>query len=92
MKMHDVLIILTLTFIQGYTDRNENNKCLIISETVPAMLMIMFAVKVIRLEVHKIFSQSDDLALHSRSQLRLKLDNFLTCKSCSNTSNISDSI
>ena len=34
MGMHHVLIILTLTFIQGHTDLNhENNKCLIISET-----------------------------------------------------------
>ena len=26
-----------------------------------------------------VFSQSDDLALHSRSQLRLKIDKCLTC-------------
>ena len=33
--MQHVLIILTLTFIHGYTDLNgENNKCSIISETV----------------------------------------------------------
>ena len=32
MVMHHVLIILTLTFIQGHTDLNhENNKCSIIS-------------------------------------------------------------
>ena len=37
-RMHRMLIILTLTFIQGHTDLNhENNKCLIISETVQAM-------------------------------------------------------
>ena len=36
--MHHVLIILTLTFIQGNTDFNhENNKCFIISETSQAM-------------------------------------------------------
>ena len=33
--MHHVLIILTLTYIQGHADSNhENNKGLIISETV----------------------------------------------------------
>ena len=32
MRMHHVLITLTLIFIQGHTDLNyENNKCLIIS-------------------------------------------------------------
>ena len=37
-KVIHVLIILTLTFIQGHTDlNNENTKCLIISETVQAM-------------------------------------------------------
>ena len=31
MRMHHVLIVLTLTFIQGHTDHNhENNKCSII--------------------------------------------------------------
>ena len=35
---------------------------------------IKFAVKIVRLNVYVLFSQSDDLALHSRSQLRLKLD------------------
>ena len=35
MRMHHVLIILALPFIQGHTDLNhENNKCLIISETI----------------------------------------------------------
>ena len=38
MVMHHVLITLILTFIQGHTDlHHENNKCLIISETVQAM-------------------------------------------------------
>ena len=45
-KMHHVLIVLTVTFIQGHTDRNhENNTCLIISETIQAM-SIKFAVKI----------------------------------------------
>ena len=50
MRMHHMLIILTMTFIQGHTDRNhENNKCLIISETMQAM-PIKFAVKIVRLK------------------------------------------
>ena len=37
MVVHHVLIMLTLTFIQGHTDLNhENHKCLIISGTVPS--------------------------------------------------------
>ena len=52
MGMHRVFIILTLTFIQGHTDRNhENNKCLIIPETVQAM-PIKLAVKIVRLKVY----------------------------------------
>ena len=74
MVMHYVLIIWTLTFIQGHTDLNhDNNKCLIISETVQAV-PITFAVKIVQVKVYIVFSQSDDLALHSRSPLRLKLD------------------
>ena len=47
MRMHQVFIILTLTFIQGHTDLNhENNKCWIISEIIPAML-IKFAMKIV---------------------------------------------
>ncbi|MCK5920367.1 MAG: hypothetical protein KAG66_05465, partial [Methylococcales bacterium] len=47
MIMHRVLIMLTLTFIQGRTDLNrENNKCSIISETVQA-IPIIFAVKIV---------------------------------------------
>ena len=48
------------------------------SETVQA-IPITFAVKIVQLKVDIIFSQSDDLALHSKSQLRLKLDKFATC-------------
>ena len=51
MRMHHVLIVLTLTLIQGHTDFNheiENNKCSIISETIQA-LPIKFAVKIVRL-------------------------------------------
>ena len=50
-RMHHVLIILALTFIQVDTDQNhENNKCFIISETIQAML-IKFAVEIVRLKV-----------------------------------------
>ena len=74
MVMRHVLIILTLTFDQGYTDLNhENDICSIISETVQA-ISIKFVVKIVQLKVYIIFSQSNDLATHSRSQLRLKLD------------------
>ena len=46
--MHHVLNTLTVTFFQGHADRNpENNKGLIISETVQAML-IKFAVNIVR--------------------------------------------
>ena len=48
MGMHHVLIILTLTFIQGQTDLNhENNKCSILSVTIKAK-SIKFAVKRVR--------------------------------------------
>ena len=76
MRMYRVLIILTLTFIQGHADLNhENNKC---SETVQAT-PIKFAVKIVRLKDYAICSQCEDLSLHSRSQLCLKLDKCYTC-------------
>ena len=47
MRMHHMLIVLTLTFIQDHTDRNhEKNKCLIISKTIQTMT-IKFAMKVV---------------------------------------------
>ena len=50
--IHRVFMILTLTFIQGHTDRNhENNKCLIFSETIQA-LPIKLAAKLVRLKVY----------------------------------------
>ena len=50
MGMQHVLII--LTFIQGHTDHNhENNKCLIISETIQA-IPIKCAVKIVQLKVY----------------------------------------
>ena len=46
-RMHHVLIMLTLTFIQGHTDlKHENNKCSISSETVQAV-PIKFAVQIV---------------------------------------------
>ena len=56
-----MLIILTCTFIQGHIHLNhEHNECSIVSETVQAV-PIKFAVKIVRLKVNIIFSQSDDL-------------------------------
>ena len=52
MRLHHVLIILTMTVIQAHTALNhESNKCLIISETILVM-HIKFAVKVVRLKVY----------------------------------------
>ena len=53
MIMHQVLIILTLTFIQGHTDLNhKNKKCLITSETVQLQAMPKYAMKIV-LQNHK---------------------------------------
>ena len=47
MKMHHVLTILTLTFIQGHTAlTHETNKCLIISETSQAIPNKQYSFKV----------------------------------------------
>ena len=51
MRTHRVLVIVTLTFIQGHTDQNHENKCLIISESIQA-IPIKFAVKIVRLNVY----------------------------------------
>ena len=82
-RMHHVLIILTLTFIQGHTDLlHENNQYSIISETVQAMpIKVCCAMSLVRRKVYIMFSHSDDLDLHSRSQLRFKLDNCFTTTS-----------
>ena len=52
-RMHHVLMILTLTFIQGHTDLNyeNNNECSIILEAEQAM-SIKFAVNIARLKVY----------------------------------------
>ena len=72
MIMQHVLIILTLTSIQGHTGRNhEKNKCLIISETILAM-PIKYALQIVRLKIYMTIASS-------RSQVRLKLDYYLTC-------------
>ena len=76
--MRHVLNMLTLILIKGHTDLNhENNKYLVISETIQAMPVIMFAVNTVRLKVY--------IMTIARSQVRLKLDYFLTY-------NISDNI
>ena len=77
--MHHVLIILTLTFIQGHIALNHENKnCLIISETIQAM-PIKFCCEDSPTTGLYEHGQSDDVDLHSRSQVRLKLDYSLTC-------------
>ena len=79
MLMRHMFIILTLTSILGHADlHHENNKCSIISETVQA-IPITFAVKIFRLKVYIIMYRPDGHPLHSRSQLRLKLDKCLAC-------------
>ena len=82
-RMHDgLIIILTLTFIQGHTYLNhENDQCSIISETVQA-IPINFVVKILRLKVVYIinrFSVRSPCSSLSGSQLRLKLDKCFTC-------------
>ena len=82
---HVFKIIVTLTFIQGHTDLNrEDNKCLIISETIQAM-PITFACEDSPTKGLNDHCQSDDRDFNSRSQVCLKRDYFLTC-------NISDNI
>ena len=50
--MHHIISYIDLTFIQSHTYLNqENNKCLIISETIQAM-PIKFVVKIVRLKVY----------------------------------------
>ena len=64
--MHQVLMILTLTFIQGHTYVNhESDKCSIISECVKAM-PIKFAVKVVQLKVHIFVLSSMTLLFNQR--------------------------
>ena len=71
MVMHHVLIILTVTFLQGHTDLNHE-----------ANLMLDY-VRNCSCNVHQVscensprenLCQSDDPDLHSRSQLHLELD------------------
>ena len=79
MRKYDVLLILTLTLIQGHTDRNhENNKCLIISETIEA-IPIKFAGKIVRPKVDRVIASPMTFTFKSRPQVRLKPDYFLTC-------------
>ena len=65
----EVIIIKLGMVTASDTDLNdEHNKCSIISfQAIP----IRCAVKIVRLKGYVIFSQSDDIALYSRSQLRL---------------------
>ena len=81
MRMHRVLIIFTLTFTQGHTDRNhENNKCLIISDTIQAM-SIKFGVisicvtlsEIVRLKVYMTIGSPMTLTfIRGHNKVRLK--------------------
>ena len=42
-------------------------------------MAIKLAMEIVQRTVYVIFSQSDDINLHSRSQLHLKLDRFVNC-------------
>ena len=55
-----------------------------VSETIEAM-PIKFATKIVQLKVYMTIASPMTLNLHSRSQVRFKVDFFLTC-------NISDNI
>ena len=78
MGMHHVSIILTLTFIQGHTNLNHENNNLIFfrNDSSNAHHVCCGDSPTKGLSDHR---QSDDLALHSRSQLRLKRDHVLSC-------------
>ena len=77
MRMHRVLVIVTLTFIQGHTDQNHENKCLIISKTTQAM-PIKFAVKIVQLKVYLAIASPMTLTfIHSHKCV--SNDCFLTC-------------
>ena len=49
---------------------------------------ITFAVKIVQRKVHISFSQFDDIDLHSKSHLRLKLDNIYLCYNSNNSDNV----
>ena len=88
MRMHRVLIILTLTFIQGH-------KC--VSNLTMKIINVFDYFRQYSSNAHQVccedsrteglydHCQSDDLDLYSRSQMLLKLYYFLTC-------NVSDNI
>ena len=69
MRMHHVLILLTLTFIQGHTYlNNENNKMFDYFRNCSSNPHDMkFAAKTDRLKVYIIFTRSNDLTLVPKS-------------------------
>ena len=90
MRMHHVLIIIfTLTFIQDHTDLNHKNKNFDyfrhFSNNVHRACCRDSTAKVLS----NLQSQSDDLALHPRSKLRLRLAKFFYLYY---NSNVSDSV
>ena len=76
MRMHHILIILTLTFIQGHTDQNENNVLLFKKLNYSSNAHQVCCEDSLTKGLHD-HCQSDDL--DSRSQVGLTLNYFLTC-------------
>ena len=78
LRMHHVLII--LTFIQGHTYRiHENNKCLIISETIQGM-PIKFALQIVLLKVYMTIASPLTLTfIQGHKCVSDKVNYFLTC-------------
>ena len=83
MRMHHVLIILTLTFIHGHRSLVMKIINLTILETVQAM-PIKFVCEDSPTKGLYDHCQSNDLDLHSRLQVHLKRDYFLTCNMSDN--------
>ena len=86
MGMHHMLIILTLTFIQGHTDLNHENIKKINHFRNYASNAHQLSCEDSPTTGLYDHYQSDDLDLHSRPQVRLKLDYFLTCNILDNIS------
>ena len=77
-RMHHVLILLTLPFIQGHTDRHhEHNKGSIMSDTIQAM-PTTFAVQIVRLKVHMTIAGPMTLTFIQGHKCVSNLTTFLT--------------
>ena len=77
-RMYHVLIILTLTFIQNHTDINYENNMFDYVRNYSSKSHQVYCEDSLTKGLHD-HCQFDDLELHSRPQVHLKLDYFLTC-------------